>query len=95
MTFFTQKNAKNESCNIGFCSVKEILIDRAKKHRRELEVELPYIVDLKEALDQYCKGRSVSIKIVLIKEFARDLENIIEMYKNLPQRKIYTKRKEI
>ena len=29
------------------------------------------------------------------KEFARDLENIIEMYKNLPQRKIYTKRKEI
>ena len=28
VTFFTQKNAKNESCNIGFCSVKEILIDK-------------------------------------------------------------------
>ena len=81
--------------NEDIMKIKEMLIDRAKKHRRELEVELPYIVDLKEALDQYCKGRSVSIKIVLIKEFARDLENIIEMYKNLPQRKIYTKRKEI
>lgn len=81
--------------NEDIMKIKEMLIDRARKHRRELEVELPYIVDLKEALDQYCKGRSVSIKIVLIKEFARDLENIIEMYKNLPQRKIYTKRKEI
>lgn len=28
VTFFTQKNATNESCNIGFCSVKEILIDK-------------------------------------------------------------------
>lgn len=28
VTFFTQKNAINESCNIGFCSVKEILIDK-------------------------------------------------------------------
>lgn len=28
VTFFTQKDAKNESCNIGFCSVKEILIDK-------------------------------------------------------------------
>lgn len=28
VTFFTQKNAKNESCNIGFCSIKEILIDK-------------------------------------------------------------------
>ena len=28
VTFFTQKNAINESCNIGFCSVKEILVDK-------------------------------------------------------------------
>ena len=28
VTFFTQKSAKNESCNIGFCSIKEILIDK-------------------------------------------------------------------
>lgn len=28
VTFFTQKNAVNESCNIGFCSVKEILVDK-------------------------------------------------------------------
>ena len=30
VTFFTQKNAKNESCNIGFCSIKEILIDKIR-----------------------------------------------------------------
>lgn len=28
VTFFTQRKAINESCNIGFCSVKEILIDK-------------------------------------------------------------------
>lgn len=28
VTFFTQNRAMNESCNIGFCSVKEILIDK-------------------------------------------------------------------
>lgn len=28
VTFFTQKRGVNESCNIGFCSVKEILIDK-------------------------------------------------------------------
>lgn len=28
VTFFTQKDAINESCNIGFCSVKEILVDK-------------------------------------------------------------------
>lgn len=28
VTFFTQEKAINESCNIGFCSVKEILIDK-------------------------------------------------------------------
>lgn len=28
VTFFTQKGATNESCNIGFCSIKELLIDK-------------------------------------------------------------------
>ncbi len=79
--------------NEDIMKIKEMLIDRAKKHRRELEVELPFIVELKEALEKYCKGRTVGIKIVLIKEFSKDLENIIEIYKNLPQRKIYTRRK--
>lgn len=79
--------------NEDIMKIKEMLIDRAKKHRRELEPELRFIVELKNALEKYCKGRSVSIKTVLIKEFAKDLGNIIEMYKNLPQRKIYTRRR--
>lgn len=28
VTFYTQQKAINESCNIGFCSVKEILVDK-------------------------------------------------------------------
>lgn len=81
--------------NEDIMKIKEMLIDRAKKHRRELEAELPFIIELKDSLEKYCNGRTVSIKMVLIKEFAKDLENIIDMYKNMPQRKIYTRRKEI
>jgi hypothetical protein len=91
----TNKMIQRITCasNEDIMKIKEMLIDRAKKHRRELEPELPFIIELKNALETYCKGRSVSIKIVLLKEFSKDLENIINLYKNLPQRKIYTRKR--
>ncbi len=62
--------------------IKEMLVDRAKKHKDELEPELNFIKKLKQVLEDYCKGKDVSIKIVMLKEFANDLNTIIDLYKN-------------
>ena len=79
--------------NEDIMKIKEMLLDRVKKHRRELEPEYEFIVNLKESLDSYCKGKDVSIKIVILKEFSQDLENIINLYKNIPTRHIYKRKK--
>ena len=62
--------------------IKEMLVDRAKKHKEELEPELNFIKKLKQILEDYCKGKDVSIKIVMLREFANDLNTIIDLYKN-------------
>ena len=62
--------------------IKEMLVDRAKKHKDELEPELNFIKKLKQILEDYCKGKDVSIKIVMLREFANDLNTIIDLYKN-------------
>ena len=72
--------------------IKEMLVDRAKKNRHALEPELNFIITLKSALEIYCKGRDTSIKIVMLKEFARDLGTIVEILKNLPKKTIYKRK---
>ena len=36
---------------------------------------------LKKALEDYCRGKETNIKIVMLKEFYRDLGIIIDLYK--------------
>ena len=79
--------------NEDIVKIKEMLLDRAKKNRHALEPELNFVITLKSALEIYCKGRSTSIKIVMLKEFARDLGVIVEIYKNLPKKTIYTRKR--
>ena len=62
--------------------IKEMLVDRAKKHKDELEPEVNFIKKLKQVLEDYCKGKDVSIKIVMLKEFANDLNTILDLYQN-------------
>ena len=81
--------------NEDIMKIKEMLVDRAKKHRRELASELQFFVELKNALIAYCKGKKISIKLVTIKEFANDLQIIIDLYKDAPQKIIYKKVKHI
>lgn len=81
--------------NEDIMKIKEMFLDRVKKNRRELEPEYDFIVNLKENLDIYCKGKDVSIKIVILKEFSQDLENIINLYKNIPARHIYKRKKTV
>ena len=81
------------SSNEDIVKIKEMLIDRAKKNTRVLEPELSFINELKVAIDNYCEGKDMSIKIVMLKEFAKDLENITNLYINLPKKHIYKRKK--
>ena len=62
--------------------IKEMLIDRAKKNKEKLEPELPFMKKLKITLEDYCRGKEIGIKTVMLKEFANDLNSIINLYKN-------------
>ena len=60
--------------------IKEMLLSRAKKHKDELEPELEFMKKLKQVLKDYCRGKDIGIKVVMLKEFANDLDAIINMY---------------
>jgi hypothetical protein len=62
--------------------IKEMLVNRFKKYTKELESEIPFIMNLKSVLEDYCKGKEIGIKIVMLKEFASDLDNILSLYDN-------------
>ena len=59
--------------NEDIMGIKEKLLERAKKHTKELKPEL------KEIIEQYLKGKEKSIKIVMLGELQKDLENIISI----------------
>ncbi|MBR2290262.1 MAG: hypothetical protein IJ867_06735 [Clostridia bacterium] len=60
--------------------IKEMLVDRFKKNTDELILEAPFIKKFKGVLDNYCAGKETSIKVVMLREFSRDLEEILSLY---------------
>ncbi len=60
--------------------IKEMLLNRAKKNTEKLKPELEFMVNLKRVLEEYCNGKDVGIKIVMLQEFKKDIEVIIELY---------------
>ena len=81
--------------NEDIVKIKEMLIDRAKKNAGKLNSELPFIISLKHALEEYCKDKNIGIKVVMLKEFASDMQIIIDLYSKMPRKKIYTRKKAI
>ena len=67
--------------NEDIVRIKEILIDRAKRNTDILTSEYKFMKKLKTVLDEYCKGKESTIKNVMLKEFSRDLEKVIDLYK--------------
>ncbi len=67
--------------NEDIVSIKEKLLDRAEKHTKEIEPEMKNIKQLKQVIDDYIRGKDIGIKIVMLKEFSRDLGTILEKYK--------------
>lgn len=61
--------------------IKEKLLNRVEKFPKEIEAEIKNIKLLKQVVDDYLKGKDQTIKIVMLKEFAKSLGIIIDKYK--------------
>ena len=61
--------------------IKEKLVDRANKYTKQIEPEMKNIKQLKQILEDYVKGKKTTIKIVLLKEFTKELGYILDKYK--------------
>ncbi len=61
--------------------IKEKLIDRVERYQKQIEPEMKNIKLLKQILDDYLKDKDTTIKIVMLKEFSKDLGYILNKYK--------------
>lgn len=61
--------------------IKEKLVNRADKNPKQIEAEMKNIKLLKQILDDYLKEKETTIKIVMLKEFSRELGYILGKYK--------------
>ena len=68
--------------NEDIVTIKEKLIERAKKYTKEIEPELNSIIQIKNIIDDYTRGKAITIKIILLNEFSKELGNIIAKYDN-------------
>ena len=71
--------------NEDIVTIKEKLLDRAKKYAEDLQAELPNLKKLKQVMDDYIDGKEPTIKMVILQEFANELGNVIEEYKKIEQ----------
>lgn len=67
--------------NEDVVTIREKLVNRVKQYKAEIEPEMKNIKQLKQLIEDYTKNKDATIKIVMLREFARDLEYILEQYK--------------
>ena len=70
--------------------IKEKLVNRAEKYTKEIEPEIKNIKLLKQVTDDYIKGKDTTIKIVMLKDFSKELGYILDKYKTsfLPKKEV-------
>ena len=71
--------------NEDIVTIKEKLVERAKKYTKEIEPEIKSMIQLKNTVDEYTKGKNITIKIILLNEFSKELEYIISKYDRKPE----------
>ena len=69
--------------NEDIVTIKEKLLDRAKRYGEVLQDELPNLRKLKQIMDDYIDGKEPTIKLVILQEFADELGNVIREYKKV------------
>ncbi len=67
--------------NEDIVTIKEKLLDRAKRNGKNLQLELPNLKKLKQVMDDYLDGKLPTIKMVMLQNFSDELGTIIEEYK--------------
>ncbi len=67
--------------NEDIVTIKEKLVKRAEKYTKEIEPEIKNIKQLKQIMDDYIHGKDISIKIVMLKDFSKELGYILDKYK--------------
>ena len=67
--------------NEDILTIKEKLVKRAEKYTKEIEPEMKNIKQLKQTMDDYIHGKDISIKIVMLKDFSKELGYILDKYK--------------
>ena len=67
--------------NEDIVTIKEKLLNRAELYRDEIEPEIKNIIQLKQILDDYTSSKDNSIKVVMLRDFAKALGVIIDKYK--------------
>ena len=68
--------------NEDIVTIKEKLANRVELYYKEIEPEMKNIKQLKQIIEDYCKNKDNTIKLILLKEFAKELGYILEKYKN-------------
>ena len=76
--------------NEDIVTIKEKLLDRAKHNAKQLQAELTNLEKLKHIIDDYITGKQPTIKLVILQDFADELENIIYEYKKVGTSKAET-----
>ena len=61
--------------------IKEKLVDRVERYQEKIEPEMRNIKLLKQIMDDYLKDKGTTIKIVMLREFSKDLGYILSKYK--------------
>ena len=67
--------------NEDIVMIREKLANRAKKYPKEIKPEMSNIEQLKKIIDDYIAEKETTIKIVMLKEFSKELKNILDIYK--------------
>ena len=64
--------------NEDIVQIKEKLTERAKKNKEVVKLEIPNLISLKQIINEYIKGKAINIKIVMLEELAKQLDEIIK-----------------
>ena len=64
--------------NEDIVAIKEKIIKRARENPEVLTEEMLNLSKLKRLMDEYISGKDITIKVVLLREFAKELGEIIE-----------------
>ena len=66
--------------NEDIVTIKEKLANRADLFTKEIEPEMKNIRQLKQVIDDYAQDKENSIKLVMLKDFSKDLGKILAKY---------------